>query len=145
MKRAVVLALCLFVAGVVLPAGGSHSAQSNDNFRSFWTSFKTAVIDGRSETVANLSKFPIGVSQPVPEIRDRSALRKRFRELFSEPINAAECFARTEPTQDTERPEVFTVACRFDRGSDAAAYQFEHTKLGWRFTHFQLTTTCRCR
>jgi hypothetical protein len=95
--------------------------------------------------VANLSQFPIGVSHPALEIKDRSELRQRFREIFSQPINAAECFAHTEPTQDTENPELFTVACRYDKGSDAAAYQFEHTKSGWRFTHFQLATTCRCR
>lgn len=145
MKRAVILGLCLFLSGTALSVGGAKSAQSDDNFQSFWARFKTAVINGNRENVAQLSKFPIGISSPAPNIKNRFELRQRFREVFVDPINASECFARTEPSRDTENPELFTVACRYDRGSDAAAYQFEHTKSGWRFTHFQLATTCRCR
>ena len=104
-----------------------------------------AVISGNTESVAQLSKFPIGISSPAPNIKNRSQLRHRFREVFVDQINASQCFAQTEPSPDTENPEMFTVACRYDRGSDAAVYQFDHTKSGWRFTHFQLSTTCRCR
>lgn len=145
MKRAVILGLCLFLGGIALPVGGANSAQSDDSFQSFWTRFKMAVISRRSETVAQLSRFPIGMSFPAPDIKNRSELRQRFREVFVDQVNAPQCFARTEPSRDTENPELFTVACRYDKGSDAAAYQFEHTKSGWRFTHFQLSTTCRCR
>jgi len=145
MKRAAILALCLFLGGTALPVGGANSAQSDDTFQSFWRSFKMAVISGSRETVAHLSKFPIGMSSPAPSIKNRSELRQRFREVFVDPVNASQCFARTEPSRDTENRELFTVACRNDKGSDAAAYQFEHTKSGWRFTHFQLSTTCPCR
>jgi hypothetical protein len=145
MKRAGILGLCLFLAGTALRVGGANSAQKDDSFQSFWTTFKMAVIRRRRETVAHLSNFPIGMSFPAPNIRNRSELRQRFREVFVDPVNASKCFARTEPSQDTENRELFTVACRNDTGSDAAAYQFEHTKSGWRFTHFQLSTTCRCR
>jgi hypothetical protein len=145
MKRAAILGLCLFLGGTALSVGRANSEQSDNTFRPFWTKFKVAVISGNGETVAQLSKFPIGVSSPAPNIKNRSELRHRFRELFVDQINAAQCFARTKPSRDTENPELFTVACRYDNGSDAAAYQFEHTKSGWRFTHFQLSTTCRCR
>lgn len=145
MKRAAILGLCLFLGGTALPVGGANSRQSDDTFQSFWTSFKMAVISGRRENVAHLSKFPIGVSLPASNIKNRSELRQRFREVFVDPINASQCFAGTEPSPDTENPGMFTVACRYNKGSDAAAYQFEHTKSGWRFTHFQLSTTCRCR
>jgi hypothetical protein len=145
MKSVAILGLCLFLAGTALPVGGANSAQSDDTFQSFWTRFKMAVVSGSRETVAHLSRFPIGMSSPGPNIKNRSELRQRFRKVFVDQVNASQCFARTEPSQDTENREVFTVACRNDNGSDAAAYQFEHTKSGWRFTHFQLSTTCPCR
>jgi len=145
MKRAIILGLCLFLGATALPMGGAKSAQNNDSFQSFWTRFKEAVISGHTETVAQLSRFPIGISSPAANIKTRFELRQRYREVFADQINAAECFAQTEPSRDTENPEVFTVACRYNKGSDAAAYQFEHTKSGWRFTHFQLSTTCKCR
>lgn len=145
MRRAAILIFFLFVGGTALAGGGANPVQSDDNFQSFWTKFKTAVIGGHSEAVAQLAKFPIGLAFPAPSINNRSELRQRFHEIFVDPINAAECVAHTEPSRDTEDPELYTVACRYDKGSDAAAYQFEHTKAGWKFTHFQLTTTCRCR
>ena len=151
MKRAAILSLCLFIGGTALPVGGARVTRSDDTFQTFWARFKGAVINGSKETVAQLSKFPIGMSalepnmSPAPDIKNRSELRQRFREVFANKVNASECFARTEPARDTENREMFTVACRYDNGSDAAAYQFEHTKSGWKFTHFQPTTTCRCR
>ncbi len=144
MKRGVILALCVFIGGAALPAG-RNSAQNDDGFQSFWKRFKTAVISDNGETVATLSKFPLGMSSPAHNIKNRSELRHRFREVFVDQVNASQCFARTEPSRDTENREMFTVACRYDKGSDAAAYQFERTTSGWRFTHFQLSTTCRCR
>jgi hypothetical protein len=128
-----------------LPVGRANFARRDDSFQSFWTKFKTAVLSSNTAAVAQLSKFPIGISSPASNIKNRSELQTRFSEVFVDPVSASECFARTEPSRDTENPEVFTVACRYDNGSDAAAYQFEHTKSGWKFTHFQLSTTCRCR
>ncbi len=145
MKRAAILGLCLFLAGTALPVGRANSGQSDDTFQSFWTRFKVAVNGGSRETIAHLSEFPIGMSFPAPNIKNRSELRQRFREVFVDQINASQCFARTEPSRDTENPELYTVACWNDKGSDASAYQFEHTKSGWRFTHFQLSTFCPCR
>ncbi len=144
MKRAIFLALFLFIGVTVIPVS-HNSAQNNDGFQSFWKKFKTAVTRGDGQTVAALSQFPLGIASPALNVKDRPELRQRYREIFAEKVNASECFAHTEPTQDTERKDLFTVACRYAEGSDAAAYQFERTRLGWRFTHYQSTTTCRCR
>jgi hypothetical protein len=145
MRRAAILSLFLLLGGTAfLPVGSANSRQSDD-FQSFWTRFKIAVISGNKETVAQLSKFPLGVSSPALNIKKRSELRQRYQEIFVDQVNASECFAHTEPSQDTENPEMFTVACRYNNGSDAAAYQFDRTTAGWKFTHFQLSTTCRCR
>jgi len=145
MRRVVILGLCLFLGATVLPVGGANSGPGDYSFQSFWTKFKLAVISGDKQTVAQLSKFPIGMLNPATNIKNRAELRQRFGEVFLAQVNASECFTRTQPSRDTENREMFTVACRYDKGSDAAAYQFERTKSGWRFTHFQLSTTCRCR
>ena len=116
--------------------GGARFARSDDAFQSFWVRFKGAVINGSEETVAELSKFPIRISSPAKNIKNRSELRQRFHEVFAGKVNASECFARTEPSRDTENPEMFTIACRYDKGADAAAYQFDHIKAGWKFTTF---------
>jgi hypothetical protein len=129
-------------ASLVMAARDAHP---KNGFPAFWQEFRSAVISSDKKTVAALSRFPIGVSLPASNIKNRSELRQRFREVFVDPINASQCFAQTEPSPDTENPELFTIACRYKGGSDAAAYQFEHTKSGWKFTHFQLSTTCRCR
>lgn len=145
MKRAAFLCISFILITVFLPVGRANSAPGDQDFQSFWAGFKAAVIQGNSKTIGNLSRFPIGVSAPAPDIKDSSEVQERFNELFVNTVNASECFAQTEPTRDTENSEIFTVACRYDKGSDAAAYQFDHTEAGWRFTHFQLSTTCRCR
>jgi hypothetical protein len=146
MKRAAILSLFLLLGSAAfLSAGSANTRQSDSDFRSFWTKFKTAVTSGNKETVGQLSKFPLGVSSPALDIKNRSELRQRFREIFVDQVNASECFAHTEPAQDTENAQMFTVACRYNNGSDAAVYQFDRAAAGWKFTHFQLSTTCRCR
>lgn len=145
MKRAAILCLSLFAIVIALPVGRANPVQSDKSFQSFWAGFKAAVVKGNSEAIGRLSKFPIGVSSPADSIKDRSELKRRFNEVFADKVSASECFAHNEPTRDTENREIFTVACRYDRGSDAAAYQFEYSGTGWKFTHFQLSTTCRCR
>ena len=144
MKRAIFLALCLLIGGPGF-LGGRTSAQSDDAFQYFWKKFKQAVISRDASTVAGLSEFPIGMSFPAAPINDRAELRRRFHEVFIDQVNAVKCFARPAPSVDTENPNLFTVACRNEKGNDAAVYQFARTKTGWRFTHFELSTTCGCR
>ena len=111
--------------------------------RSRWPLFSR-----RRETVAHLSNFPIGMSFPALNIRNRSELRQRFREVFVDPVNASKCFAQTEPSRDTENPELFTVACRNDTGSDAAAYQVRAHEIGLAIhslsTFYNLPVSVEC-
>ena len=143
MKKAT-LGLCLLLCATVLPVASSSFSQRDDSFPSFWRKFKTAVIKRDRKAVARLSKFPIAVSMGIPKIQDSAELSLRFSELFDRQTNAAQCFASKEPIPDTESPNLFTVVCPYEKDV-YVAYEFERTKLGWRFIHRQFPTNCGCR
>ena len=100
----------------------------------FWQSFKTAVGKHDVETIARLSKFPIGMSYGIPSIKTKAQLAKRYRQLFNEQTNAAVCFEKAKPQVDADNPKRFTVACPDAAGNDVVVYQFEQTRTGWKFT-----------
>lgn len=100
----------------------------------FWQSFKTAVGKHDVETIARLSKFPIGMSYGIPSIKTKAQLAKRYRQLFNEQTNAAACFEKAKPEVDADNPKRFTVACPDAAGNDVVVYQFEQTRTGWKFT-----------
>jgi hypothetical protein len=109
------------------------SAQPIDDFNVFWEKFKSAVIKGDKETVAELSQFPIGMSYGISPIRNKAQLLRRYREVFNEQSDAAKCFAKNKPEKDSTNPKVFTVACPDQSGAEVVVYQFKRTKLGWKF------------
>ena len=122
MKTITTLSLILLLTGV----------ESTDTF---WDTFKTAVSKHDVETIARLSKFPIGMSYGVPSIRNKAQLAKRYKELFNEQTDAAACFSKAKPEIDTANPKRFTVACPDAAGNEVVIYQFEQTRGGWKFSH----------
>ena len=63
-----------------------------DSAETFWQTFKTAVSKRDVETIARLSKFPIGMSYGIPSIKTKVQLSKRYRQIFNEQTDAAACF-----------------------------------------------------
>jgi hypothetical protein len=145
MKRTTILGLCLFIGGTVLPIGQSKSAQRNSSLESFWQKFKTAVISRDKRTVAGLSQFPLIIAESAPKIGNSAELGRRFGEVFDQNANAAQCFDKKGPTPDTENANRYTVVCPVNEGKDFVVYEFEQTKLGWKFIHRQFPSICRCR
>ena len=107
------------------------SAESFDNF---WQTFKTAVSKRDVETIARLSKFPIGMSYGIPSIRNKAQLTKRYRQLFNEQTDASTCFNKAKPEVDAANPKKFSVACPDAAGNEVVIYHFEQTRTGWKFT-----------
>lgn len=105
-----------------------------ESFDSFWQTFKTAVSKRDVETIARLSKFPIGMSYGIPSIRNKVQLTKRYRQLFNEQSDAAACFNKAKPEMDTANPKHFTVACPDAAGNEVVIYHFEQTRTGWKLT-----------
>jgi len=105
-----------------------------ESFDSFWQTFKTAVGKRDIETIARLSKFPIGMSYGIPSIRNKVQLTKRYRQLFNEQSDAAACFNKAKPEADTANPKHFSVACPDAAGNEVVIYHFEQTRTGWKLT-----------
>ena len=128
MKRTILL-----IVALVLPVA-SFGQQSNDNsFDMFWGKFKTAVISSDKNTVANLSKFPIGMSYGIRSIKTKSELLRRYKEVFSQQADAVKCFAKKEPEKDSASPKKYSVACPDAAGNEVVIYWFERGPAGWKF------------
>ena len=121
MKTITTLSLLLLLTG----------AQSTDTF---WQSFKTAVSKHDVETIARLSKFPIGMSYGISSIKTKAQLAKRYRQLFNEQTDAAACFSKAKPEMDPDNPKHFTVACPDAGGNEVVIYHFQQTRAGWKLT-----------
>jgi hypothetical protein len=105
-----------------------------ESFDTFWQTFKTAVSKRDVDTIARLSKFPIGMSYGIPSIRNKVQLTKRYRQLFNEQTDAAACFNKAKPEADTANPKHFSVACPDAAGNEVVIYHFEQTRTGWKFS-----------
>ena len=123
--------ILLFVA-LVLPVA-SFGQQSDNDFKAFWGKFKTAVINSDKNTVASLSKFPIGMSYGIRSVRTKAELLRRYKEVFSKQTDAARCFATKEPEKDSDNPKKYSVACPDAAGNEVVIYEFERGPTGWRF------------
>lgn len=135
MKRSIVLCLFLSLAGTALAVTVSKPAQEdNKSVQVFWQKFKTAVIGGDKQTVASLSRFPIGMSYGIRSIKNKADLLRRYREVFNQQSDAAKCFAEKEPQKDAANPKRYVVACPNEAGDEVIIYHFELTRTGWKFT-----------
>lgn len=124
MKKIVALSLVLLVTGQA----------ADSSFDTFWQAFKTAVSKRDVETIARLSKFPIGMSYGIPSVRTKAQLTKRYKQVFNEQTDAAACFAKAKPEADADNPKRFSVACPDAGGNEVVIYHFEKTRPGWKFT-----------
>jgi hypothetical protein len=105
-----------------------------DSTEDFWQTFKTAVQKRDVETIARLSKFPIGMSYGISSIKTKAQLSRRYRQLFSEQADAVACFSKKNPELDEANPKHFTVACPDAAGNEVVIYHFEQTRTGWKLT-----------
>ena len=128
MKRTVVVCVLLLLTASAL------RAQRSESMESFWQRFKTAVIAGDKRAVARLTSFPLGMSYGIPSVRNRAALMRRYRQVFSEQSDAAKCFETAKPQTDPARPRAFFVACPDAGGAEVVLYHFARGRYGWRFT-----------
>ena len=130
MKKITALVLVLLLAGTTL----ATSSQADSSFETFWQAFKTAVSKRDFETIARLSKFPIGMSYGIPSVRTKAQLSRRYKQIFNDQTDAGACFAKKKPEADAENPKHFSVACPDAGGNEVVLYHFEKTRTGWKFS-----------
>jgi hypothetical protein len=111
----------------------SFGQDNNNDFKVFWGKFKTAVINADKNTVASLSKFPIGMSYGIRSIKTKAELVRRYKEVFSQQTDAAKCFAAKEPEKDSTNSRKYSVACPDAAGNEVVIYEFERGAGGWKF------------
>jgi len=131
MTKLTPLFLVLLLAGSSLATTTNQAENSVDTF---WEAFRTAVSKRDVETIARLSKFPIGMSYGVSSIRTKAQLAKRYPQVFNEQTDASRCFSKVKPEMNAENPKQFSVACPDAAGNEVVIYQFEQTRTGWKFT-----------
>src|SRR5262245_60571545 len=131
MKKIITLSLVLLLGS---SSFATTSPQTTNTFQTFWQSFKTAVSKRDVDTIARLSKFPIGMSYGIPSIKTKAQLAKRYRQLFNQQTNAAACFEKAKPEVDADNPKHFSVACPDAAGNEVVIYHFEQSRTGWKFT-----------
>ena len=137
------LLFCSETSASLFPEGRSAAVrptQQDNAVSTFWERFKAAVIAGDKAKVATLSRFPIERGYGMADVRNRAQFVKRYRELFFNETNAAQCFPKAKPVVDRERPNEFSVSCPFARdssGGEPFVYTFTRTRTGWKFISFQ--------
>lgn len=130
MKKPTILVFCMIIG---LGASFGSSAEGINSFDDFWQKFKIAVTSGDKDAVAALSRFPIGMSYGIPNIKSKADLTRRYRDVFNKQTNAAKCFSKKAPEKDADNPKRFSIACPDEGGNEVVVYEFEHTRLGWKF------------
>lgn len=120
--------LCLF---------SPSSVSAQQNFKSFWRNFRTAVINRDTRTVAKLTRFPLeNASESVVEgvaeegeivMYSRSKFLKNYNVFFGKKVKP--CF---------QKPELHKVTkTRMSISCTGMNYYFERTKSGWKFSSFE--------
>lgn len=131
MKTIITLSLVLLMA---VTTSATRLNQAANSFEAFWATFKTAVSKRDVETVARLSRFPVGMSYGIASIKTKAQLTKRYEQVFNDQTDAHACFAKASPEKDAQNQKHFTVACPDAAGNEVVIYHFEQTRAGWKFT-----------
>jgi hypothetical protein len=79
------------------------------------------------------------MSYGVESIKSKAELYRRYREVFNQQSNAAQCFTNKQPVVDRKNRRQFSIACPDKAGRDVVVYAFELTKAGWKFVRLDNT------
>lgn len=127
------LVLSLLCSGVLICPQSTGANQSDAEFKAFWEKFKSAVIKGDKNTVASLTKYPLGMSYGIRSIKTKAELLRRYREVFNQQTDAPKCFTTKEPAKHESIPRFYAVVCPNEAGHEVVAYNFSRGKTGWKF------------
>jgi len=124
-----------WLAGVVILLSIPNAFAESD-FSVFWKTFKSAVIAGDKDKVAEMTKFPLSMPYGIKAVRNKEDFLHRYNEIFKGEANAAQCFATAKPRKEASgRYEIY---CPFketpnDWENAPIRFVFELTKSGWKF------------
>ena len=123
------------LAGILILVISSNAFAQTD-FSAFWKKFKSAVVAGDKAAVAGMTKFPLSMPYLQKKVKDKADFLRRYDEIFNGEANAAQCFAKAQPTKESARG--YQIYCPFkstpnDLENAPIRYYFELTSTGWKF------------
>ena len=129
------LTFCL--AGLLAVNPVFACASNDNNVKSFWEKFRTAVIKKDKNTVAAMTKFPLSMPFGQKSVRSKAELLRRYGQVFDGETDAAKCFEKAVPEKG-DNGHRYGVYCGFrdaldDENNKPIYYYFEKTKAGWKF------------
>ncbi|PYI58398.1 MAG: hypothetical protein DMC60_12985 [Verrucomicrobia bacterium] len=124
-----------WLAGVLILLSFPNAFAESD-FSAFWKKFKSAVTAGDKTTVAEMTKFPLSMPYGVKAVKNKEDFLRRYNEIFKGEANAAQCFSRAKPRQESRGQ--YEIYCPFkgtpdDMENAPIRFLFELTKSGWKF------------
>lgn len=120
---ATLAALCL-VAASHAPARENAPTPA---MRQFWSRFQSAVAKSDKNSVAALTKFPLGMPYGVPSIRTRAQLINSYGKIFD--AETKKCLAGARPQVEDAKAKKFSISC-----GEAMMYWFESVGGTYKFT-----------
>ena len=111
-------------------------AFAQNEFPAFWKKFRSAVLAGDKESVADMAKFPLSMPYLVKAVKNKQDFLHRYNEIFRGEANAAQCFASAEQRKESARR--YKIYCPFkdtpkDWENAPICFIFELTRTGWKF------------
>lgn len=113
----------------------TNVANAQQDINKFWKNFKTAVVRGDKNTVANLTKFSLSMPYGVKSVRTKTEFIRRYDKIMNLEANAKRCFQNAKLEKQGNRYE---IACTFKSEPESSdnrpiVYYFMRTKTGWKF------------
>ena len=119
------LTLAIAQAGLLISAGSTLAAGSDDGFAAFWTQFKAAVGKSDQKAVSQMVKYPVFY------IDQRQATD--FPVIWKDAFKPAQraCLTKQKPGKDTHEGKVsYSAFC------GELIYIFGKDDAGWKLTDF---------
>ena len=112
------------------------SVSAQNDFNTFWTKFKTAVVKNDKAAVAGMTRFPLMMPYGVGDVKTKAQFLKDYDGIVNLEANARRCFQATKPVIDQK---AYAVWCTFKTEPESSnnrpiAYLFGRTRTGWKFT-----------
>ena len=117
-RRARIWSITLLLLAISLHSAMGQVARDQE-FKTFWPRFKSAVVNNDKEAVASMTKFPFLYDS---EERTRAGFMKIQDQLFTRKIR--KCFATAKPLKERDAYDVFCGGLIFYFGRSEGEYKF---------------------
>lgn len=131
---------------IFLCAGTTHAAENGATpLETYWSQFRQAVLDGNSEKVASMTRFPLWVRGPDDSDPVMYYDKKSFPQIFTRLLNqevlylsAGEVRSKTMLQVVKDKKQIAASDYLTDTVINVGQFEFERIKGRWLFTRAYL-------